>query len=496
MEWGINLNSKRLKGRLWFNIFIRVAAIFTVFVAIIMLCNSFLLSEFFCLRQKNALATQIAGLEDVDVSDREEVSELLVDIADNYNFDIEIYDRLGNIRYTTQRSHMMAPVDSTRPNFRPIHEELEFNKKEKLSGGIIYGEAVRRFDNEEYLLCQMELDEGYFAEVRIQKQLILSSAATANEFITFIAGVCLIASLAWVIIFARRFSKPLSEMNDITRDMAALKFDRTITVNRTDEIGQLANSVNEMSASLSSTLEDLKRTNAKLRDEIALERELDKMRKSFVANVSHELKTPIAIISGYAEGLKLNVNAQNRDEYCDTIIDESRRMNELVLSILELSKYESGQVPANKTSFDIHELTSVLLNRIFSDTDINKTNTIPPQTIVFADKTQIEQALKSYLENAKSHTNRDGFVNVFCEEYNNKFRICVHNSGSHIEKEKMPYIWQSFYRGDDSHKRDKSRFGLGLSIVSAVMKTHQNNFGVYNTDSGVCFWLELDKDNS
>lgn len=493
MEWGINLNSKRLKSKLWFNIFIRVAAIFAVFVAIIMLCNSFLLSKFFCLRQKNALATQIARLEDVDVSDREEVSELLIDIADNYNFDIDIYDRLGNIRYTTQRSHVMASVNGIHSTLRPLHEELDFSKKEKLSGGIIYGEAVRRFDNEEYLLCQMELDSGYFAEVRIQKQLILSSASTANEFISFIAVACLLASLIWVVIFARRFSKPLSQMNEITRDMAHLKFDQTISIDRPDEIGQLAASVNEMSASLSSTLEDLKRTNAKLRDEIELERQLDKMRKSFVANVSHELKTPIAIISGYAEGLKLNINAKNRDEYCDTIIDESRRMNELVLSILELSKYESGQVLANKTALDINELTSVLLNRIFADTSINTSNTIPPQTIVFADKTQIEQALKSYLENAKSHVNSDGFVNVFCEECNNKIRICVHNTGSHIEKEKMPYIWQSFYRGDDSHKRDKSRFGLGLSIVSAVMKMHQNNFGVYNTDDGVCFWLELDK---
>ena len=128
-------------------------------------------------------------------------------------------------------------------------------------------------------------------------------------------------------------------MNTITRDMANLKFDRTITVNRNDEIGQLASSVNEMSASLSNTLDDLKRTNLKLRDEIELERQLDVMRKTFVANVSHELKTPISIISGYAEGLKLNVNGDNREAYCDTIIDESRRMNNLVLSILELSKY-------------------------------------------------------------------------------------------------------------------------------------------------------------
>lgn len=284
-------------------------------------------------------------------------------------------------------------------------------------------------------------------------------------------------------------------MNEITRDMANLKFDRQLKTDRTDEIGQLATSVNEMSASLSTTLDDLNRTNAKLRDEIELERELDKMRKTFVANVSHELKTPIAIISGYAEGLKLNVNAKHRDEYCDTIIDESNRMNSLVLSILELSKYESGQVPANKTAFDICSMADMLLGRIFEGTDIDAQNKIPTKTVVFGDRMQIEQVIKAYLENAKSHVNTRGSVTVYSEELDGKIRVCVHNTGSHIEKEKMPYIWQSFYRGDDSHKRDNSRFGLGLSIVNAVMNIHNNRCGVYNTDDGVTFWFEIDKQN-
>lgn len=248
-----------------------------------------------------------------------------------------------------------------------------------------------------------------------------------------------------------------------------------------------------MSASLSSTLDDLKRTNLKLRDEIELERQLDVMRKTFVANVSHELKTPISIISGYAEGLKLNVNGDKREAYCDTIIDESRRMNNLVLSILELSKYESGQINAQFKAFDINGMTDMLLNRIFGNSDIKVQNKIPAQTVVFADEMQIEQALKSYLENAKSHTPGGGKVYVYSDEIDGKIRISVHNTGSHISEEEMPFIWQSFYRGDASHKRDKGRFGLGLSIVSAVMKIHNCHCGVYNTEDGVTFWLELDK---
>lgn len=485
---------KGLKSKLWFNIFLQVAAIFAVFVLVLTLCNTALLSRFFFVRQKNTLVSQINRLSDVDVNDSNAVSEALTDISENYNFDVEIYDGYGNIKYTTQGAQMMDFFIDGRHDFRMMHEDMIVIKSQELSNGVVYEEAVRRFDNNEFLLCRKQIDENLFAEVKIQKQLVMSSAATANEFITVIAAICLLLSLVWVVIFARRFSKPLIQMNEITRDMANLKFDRAITVDRTDEIGQLAASVNEMSASLSETLDDLNRTNAKLRDEIELERELDKMRKTFVANVSHELKTPIAIISGYAEGLKLNVNAQNRGQYCDTIIDESQRMNNLVLSILELSKYESGQVPANKTEFDISTLASLLCERIFDGTDITATNKIPTETTAFADEMQIEQALKAYLENAKSHVNSGGNVTVFSEEIADKIRVCVHNTGSHIEPDKMPYIWQSFYRGDDSHKRDKTRFGLGLSIVNAVMNIHNNSCGVYNTADGVTFWLELDKE--
>ena len=483
---------KSLKNKLWFNIFLQVAVIFAVFVAILMLCNTALLSKFFCLRQKNVLISQINRLDNIDISDSSAVSEVLTDIRENYNFDTEIYDRRGNIKYTTGGAQMMDFLMNGHSNFIMSHESLVTIKTENLSNGIVYEEAVRRFDNSEFLLCRKEIGSGFYAEVKIQKQLVMSSAKTANEFITVVSVLCLGLSMIWIVIFARRFSQPLAQMNTITRDMANLKFDRTITVNRNDEIGQLASSVNEMSASLSSTLDDLKRTNLKLRDEIELERQLDVMRKTFVANVSHELKTPISIISGYAEGLKLNVNGDKREAYCDTIIDESRRMNNLVLSILELSKYESGQIQAQFKAFDINGMTDMLLNRIFENSDIEIQNKISAQTVVFADEMQIEQALKSYLENAKSHTPSGGKVCVYSDEIDGKIRISVHNTGSHISEEEMPFIWQSFYRGDASHKRDKGRFGLGLSIVSAVMKIHNCHCGVYNTEDGVTFWLEVD----
>ena len=214
------------------------------------------------------------------------------------------------------------------------------------------------------------------------------------------------------------------------------------------------------------------------------------MRRGFVANVSHELKTPIAIISGYAEGLKLNINEESKEEYCNTIIDESRRMNRLVLSILELSRYESGQMPLNRSDFDVSQMTDDMLRRIFANKNINAENRLTKGLLINADPMQTEQVLKSYLENAASHTPDGGSVTVSASESDGNVRISVTNTGSHIPEELMPQIWQSFFRGDTSHKRESSRFGLGLSIVSAIMKMHNSSCGVYNTENGVCFWFE------
>ena len=483
---------KQLKNKLWFNIFIRIAAIFAVFVLVLSLSNVSFLVSFFSAKEKNSLREQLYTVSRLDFSDTAEVINTLSEINEKYNFDVEIYNSSGRILYTTHGSQMMDYFSLQNDKFIMTHEEMVPIKTEQLSDGIIFQTAVRKFDQTEYLLCSKKISDTIYAEVRVQMQLISNSAAIANEFIIIISVICFITSIIWVLVFARQFSRPITEMNEITRDMSKLNFGRKLSITRSDEIGQLAGSINELSSSLNTALADLKETNAKLRSEIELERQLDVMRRGFVANVSHELKTPISIISGYAEGLKLNVNAESKEEYCNTIIEESRRMNRLVLSILELSRYESGQIPLNRADFDVSALCGEGLERIFAGRDIETENKVPSGTLINADPTQIEQVLKSYLENAASHTPDGGKVWTESTVKENLIRISVFNTGSHVDEEIMPQIWQSFFRGDKSHKRDSSRFGLGLSIVSAIIKMHGHKCGVYNTDFGVCFWFEAD----
>ena len=484
---------KQLKNRLWFNVFIRVAAIFIAFVMVLCISNMGLLVHFFSYKEKITLKEQLLEVKKLDFNDSDKVIEQLSHINEKYNFDIEVYRPDGYILYTTYGGQMMDFFHQQNDRFSMAHDEMRTIKREVLEGGMIFETAVRRFDGREFMLCKAKVEENLYAEVRVQKQLISNSAAMANEFIIIISCICFVLSIIWVLIFARKFSKPISEMSKITHDMSQLNFDRRLDVKSDDEIGELAQSINHLSGSLSAALKDLNETNEKLKNDIELERQLDIMRRGFVANVSHELKTPISIISGYAEGLKLYINAESKEAYCDTIIEESQRMNRLVLSILELSRYESGQIPLNKSRFDIATVTRDMVQKIFADKKINAVCEIPDNTFVFADDMQIEQVLKSLLENAAAHTESGGFVKVYSETNEGKIKITVSNTGQQIKEELMPQIWQSFFRGDKSHKRESTRFGLGLSIVAAIMKLHGNRCGVFNTESGVSFWFELEK---
>ncbi len=483
---------KAVKKKLWFKLFLQIAAIFAVFVLVLALANVTLLVRFFCLKEKTALKEQIHVIDKLDFNDPSTVVKTLGDIQEKYNFDTEIYTSSGDIVYTTLGSQMMDYFTLKNNNFFMAHEDMAVVKSEELGGGVVFETALRGFDRTEYLLCRKQLDNGNYAEVRVQMKLISDSAAIANEFIVWVSVVCFLLSILWVLFFSRHVSRPIVQMNDITRDMARLNFERKLAVTREDEIGQLAGSVNELSESLSVALDDLKAKNRQLQSDIEAERQLDAMRRGFVANVSHELKTPIAIIGGYAEGLKLNVSPASREEYCNIILDESRRMNRLVLSILELSRYESGQIQPDRQTFDVSVMCGDLVSRIFAGKQVRAENRVPAKTLLYADPVQIEQIVKAYLENAAAHTPENGRVWIESEKTTDGVRLSVCNTGSHIEEEQMPQIWQSFFRGDSSHKRESSRFGLGLSIVSAIVKLYGRSCGVYNTENGVCFWFDMD----
>lgn len=346
-----------------------------------------------------------------------------------------------------------------------------------------------------------KLDNGDYLMLTTPLSAIEESAAIANRFFFFSGLVTILIGLAAAYFFARRFTRPIRGLNSIAQKMSQLDFSEKYPVTSNDEIGELGNSINSLSDQLDRAIGDLTRANQKLQADIEYERSLDEMRKEFVSSVSHELKTPIALIQGYAEGLKLNVieDEDSKNFYCDVITDEARKMNLMVRDLLDLSQYESGTFKIERTVFDILTLLERVISKyqpLFQEKGVELRldwGGIGDELPVDGDIMRIEQVLVNYINNALNYMDDNRKLSVSLHIGEDKVRISVYNSGHPIAEDNMEMIFNSFYKVDKARTRSVGGSGLGLSIVRAIQQQHHNAYGVINRDEGVEFWFEVDR---
>ena len=285
--------------------------------------------------------------------------------------------------------------------------------------------------------------------------------------------------------------------------MANLDFSHKYVVSdANDEIDELGKSINLMSEKLEKTINQLRSANIELERDIERKSKIDEMRKSFISDVSHELKTPIALIQGYSEGLLENVNTdpENRQFYAEVIQDESNKMDKLVKQLLELTKLEYEKREFNNREFNIVELEKEIVRSSKVMLEERKTEVIfetEDKINVFADDFYTSQIITNYLTNAIKHVeNIDGekYIKITNKEYpeRNKVRITVFNTGENISKENLSRVWNRFFKADEARNREDGGSGIGLSIVRAIMNNYGNDFGVENKDNGVEFYFEAD----
>jgi len=349
-----------------------------------------------------------------------------------------------------------------------------------------------------YMTIRKIMDDGSALDIRVMLSSIERGAAIASVFTAYAAALGLLVAAVWAVLFSKRFTEPLVQMSDIAGSIAELDFSRKCKILQKDEIGHLGESINDLSEKLSAALEDLKAKNVLLQEELEHERKLDKMRKEFVANVSHELRTPISIIQGYADGLKMNIaaNEERRNYYSDVIINETDRMNRLVGDLLELSQYESGGMKLAKSQFDLVDLIVKITGRCFCEKEAETVDLdLPERAEAFADERSIEQVLINYVNNAKEHLKEGGRIRISIGESEDmaSWVLRVANDGEPIPESCLPFIWDSFYRADKARSRENGRYGLGLSIVRAIQAMHGRRYGALNLDGKVEFWAEVGK---
>lgn len=340
-------------------------------------------------------------------------------------------------------------------------------------------------------------NNGDFFMLRSSVESIEESVAVANRFLGYVGIAAAIIS-GFVIGYAsKKITEPILELTDISERMIHLDFQAKYSGNSKTEVALLGENINKLSKALENTISELKTANIELKKDIEQKNKIDEMRKEFLSNVSHELKTPVALIQGYAEGLQEGVNedAESRAFYCDVIMDEASKINTMVKKLLTLNELEFGSDNVTIERFDI---VALIHNYVQSAQILAKQNQITVQVqksepiYVWADEFKTEEVFENYFTNAMNHAAGEKKVMISFVPNEKNVRVCVYNTGEKIPEASLKQIWDKFYKVDKARTRAYGGSGVGLSIVKAIMNSMNQQFGVENKEDGVEFWFELD----
>ena len=488
---------KTVRGKLFLTLCIIVISI----VLFLIVVNSFVLESYYQFIKSNTLKSVYEEINSYYNGNLkvENMSEELDKIAISNNFDIIIKDNNDVVVYLSNKDFLS--------NIRQIIDFWGINRKQEYK-------VIEESDNIEimnirdtetrinYILLTGKLDNGYSTYIRLPISSIQESVNISNRFLYLIASIVIIVGGIAIIFISKQFSDPISEINAIAKKMANLDFSHKYVVKDDDEINELGESINVMSEKLEKTINQLRKSNIELEKDIEKKSKIDEMRKSFISDVSHELKTPIALIQGYSEGLLENVNSdeESRKFYAEVILDESNKMDKMVKQLLELTKLEYEKREFNNRTFNIVELEKEIVRS--SQVMIEEKNTkvefdTEEKINVYADDFYISQIITNYLTNAIKHVKEiDGenyikITNTLIPE-KEKVRVTVFNTGNKIAEENLSRVWNRFFKADEARNREDGGSGIGLSIVRAIMNNYGTDYGVENKENGVEFYFEID----
>ena len=461
-----------------------------------LLLNSTLLEKYYTNNKINALIRAY-----ISINEAANTGDIMSD-----SFDIELQKIYGKYNIN------VLVADSDSETIKSTMNDPNYVIRHLLNNiiiGVDQKDILRETDNykmqivtdmrtqTEYIEMWGVLDTGNPFMIRSALEGIRDSVAISNQFLAYVGAVAIGVSALLVIWLTNRITKPILELADISERMKHLDFNAKYEGNDKTEIAVLGRNINELSETLEATISELKTANNALLKDIERKEQIDEMRKEFLSNVSHELKTPIALIQGYAEGLKEGINddAESREFYCDVIMDETSKMNTMVKRLLTLNQLEFGNEMVNMERFDI---TALIRNYIASADILIKQKGISVRMedfgaiYVWGDEFRVEEVFMNYFTNAMNYAQGDRIIDIRISKEQQCAKISVFNTGSPIPEESLEHIWEKFYKVDKARTREYGGSGIGLSIVKVIMESMNQKYGVVNYDNGVEFWFTLD----
>jgi two-component system sensor histidine kinase VanS len=497
-----------MKKSISFKLFVITSGFLLLFIFLTMYFQSTLFESFYTNRKAAGFEQNVRKLNAFysnDFISQSSLKLVLLQFEVSNNAKLIIIDRYGNIKYHTgiEGNTDIGKLYSIVKVYNNLVGSPELFNSILASRQTLVDHYYDSEFNVQNIVCisPVVIDNNTTDIILAVSSLqpIEEASNVIKEFYNYILIAALLLAIILSLIYSNMISKPLIKLNKVATRMADMDFTVDYPVKSSDELGNLARTLNFLSHKLDNALRQLKESNIKLQEDIEKERHLERMRKDFIAGVSHELKTPIALISGYAEGLKDNVVSEDsRDFYIDVIMDEAMKMSSLVSDMLDLSQLESGNFKLSPEVFSLDELIYLVVKKhltFVQDKEINLCMDVNSPLEVIADRTRIEQVLTNFITNAIRHTPEKGYINIRAILEQNAARVEIENSGEHIEPNDLKNIWDKFYRIDKSRSRNAGGTGLGLSIVKNILLLHKSSFGVKNTEKGVLFYFSLKKYN-
>ena len=493
---------KKILNSIQAKLFFTVVSVVLMTILFLVIVNSVVFEAYYYYHIKNHLVSSYEKI----ASETENRAWIIKNLSQIENIDIELTNEDNNMVLSTKDDFIKEFASIPSVNYEVKYsifnqDEVVYNKNNAMICKII-----DKVTGVNVILLKGKLDDGYVYIIK-PISIVEESIKISNRSIWTIAVFSVTISAVAVMLITVKFAKPISELNELAKGMSNLDFSKKYTMHNTDdELNQLGMSINVLSSTLEQKIKELEKHNMQLERDIEEKSKIDEMRKQFISDVSHELKTPIALIQGYAEGLLENVNSdeESKNFYAEVIVDESNKMDGLVKKLLELMKLENEDSKFNDTTFDIVELirnTIKKYNIQLEENDIKVLFDNEGPIWVYADDFYIEEVFSNYFINAiknnKEIDNKKEIkITINENEENGKYRIAVFNTGDNISNENLEKIWNRFYKADKSRNREKGGHGIGLSIVKAIMSRYKSDYGVNNLENGVEFYFDIDKSNN
>jgi len=515
-----------MKSSIRSKLFLLVYGIILTFIAGLILLNNTFLERYYINNREVSLIEAFDQLKDIDL-DSSNLAYEVQSIENEYNLNVQILEQIDDF----DPSYVWTSFEDVPDIYVRIYGD-QFGISSGIIGKIMYdynqqvlgsetsyATEVVVSDEDIYtaylmdiqsefnranmstqmigLIVAMDTGEEYdlYYVMTVTFQSITDSIRIFNSFTILIGLIFMIMAFITMYFISYTFTNPILQINRIAEEISNLDFSNRVRIDTDDEFGDLGDSINRMSTQLEQNINELQRTNDRLAREILYKTDIDTMRREFIASASHELKTPLSLIMGYSEAMKLSdLDDNTRNEYLNIILDETNKMNKLVMDLLKISQLESRKVDLEIKDFEIRSLieeTVNLFSLVVQEKNIDFVLKVDDH-IINSDYSQLQTVLTNFINNAINHVNEEKQIEICVETAENKgIRVSVFNTGDNIPEYEIKNVWDSFYKVDKARTRSYGGQGLGLSICKTTLDLLGYSYGIINRDNGVEFYFVI-----